>query len=160
MYDVESAVRALVTLYKAKLNDTITAINTEKSDSIVLATIPDDLYSLEVVTEDMLNYDQAFIMYSVQQPKTKSPLATNFIKTIPITFTVWIPDMGNANRDDEFYKILRYQRALESVIIKNSGVFQNYSNPSVTSLSPDAFQYGSKIFLNIGVEISLTISAH
>jgi len=159
MYDTETVVAKLEELYKAKLNDVITCINTKKNDSIVMDTIADDLYSFETLSEDMLNYSGAFIMFGLVNTPPKEMQAGNFIKEVKTTFRIAFADQGNADRRDEFTKLLRYQLALETVILKNLDVLQGYSYPMVTSLLPEAMEFNGKIFLNIGINISASITA-
>ena len=157
-YDSERGVKDALNLYQTKLNDIIDCINAEKNDSITLENIANSEYIFGVITEDMLNFNVPFIMYGMEPATPKEVQATNFVKETKFSFRVFMPDCGDAVRDDEFYKLLRYQRALETVIVKNSNSFKSYGKPLVTSLTPDAFEYNSKVFLHIGIEISVSIS--
>jgi len=158
-YDAERVVKDTLEIYQTKLNTIIDCINTEKNDSVILENIENDKYVFGVITENMLNFDSPFIMYGMEPTTPKEAQANNFVKEVRVSFRVFMPDCGNAERDNEFYKLLRYQRALETVIVKNCDVYRGYGKPKVTSLTPDAFEYNSKVFLHIGVEISVSITA-
>ena len=159
IYDVETVLTRTADFYKALLNAEIDCINTEKNDSIVLENIDSDCYVFETLTEDILNYDAPFVMYGLVPTQPKEVQENNFVKEIKMTFRVAFSDEGNAERNDEFYKLLRYQRALEAVIMKNTDIYQGYGKPMVTSLTPEAFEFNSKVFLNLGIDISVSITA-
>lgn len=159
-YDEELMIKDIEAVMREKLNDEITAINTEKNDSLTLDTIPDDKYIFETLDSRVLNYKGFFILYGLVDTPLREANIESFIEDVTITFQVATFDRGEKERKNTLYKLLRYRRALKQVIMKNSDVFRNYAKPLMASLKPDGFPYDrNNTILTIGIDIKASVSA-
>lgn len=160
LYDEELMIKDLANLYMTKLNSEIDIINAEKNDSLVLDHIPSDKYVFETLGEGLLNYKGFFVMYGLMDTPLKEASNGNVIEDITVTFQIATFDKGEAERKNTLYKLLRYRRALRSLIIKNPDVFRGYAKASMASLKPDAFPYDSRaIVLTIGIDVKASVTA-
>lgn len=165
MYDEELMIRDVETIFKAKLNEQIDCINTEKGavsgDALFIDNIPSDKYIFETLDKRLLNYTGFFILYGLVDTPLRDAQVDNFIEDVTLTFQVATFDKGEKARSNTMYKLLRYRRALKQVIMKNPDVFRNYAKPLMASLKPDAFPYSSKkIILTIGIDIKASVTAN
>lgn len=161
IYDEEMMIKDAEAVFKANLNAEIAAVNAEKNDSIVLETIPDEVFVFESLTSNVLNYKGFFVMFGLVETPPREAQIDNFIEDVTITFQVATFDKGEADRTETLYKLLRYRRALKQVIIKNSDVFRNYAKPLVASLKPNAFPYDrNRTILSSGIDIKASSTAN
>ena len=161
MYDEEQMIRDIEAAFKAGLDAEITAINTEKNDSLVLDLIPSDKYIFETLDSRVMNYKGFFILYGLVDTPIRDASTDNFIEDVVVTFQVATFDKGEKARSNTMYKLLRYRRALKQVIMKNPDMFRNYAKPQMSSLRPDAFPYKNKsIILTIGIDIKASVTAN
>lgn len=162
LYDEELMIKDVEALFKAKLNDEIDCINTEKNDSLTLDHIPSDKYVFETLDgKQLLNYTGFFIMFGLIDTPIRDANVENFIEDVTMTFQVATFDKGEKTRRNTMYKLLRYRRALKSVIKKNPDVFRSYAKPLMASLKPDAFPYSNKkIILTIGIDIKASVTSN
>lgn len=160
IYDEEQIVKDLVQLLQEKLNDEITAINTEKNDSLVLQQIPTDKYVFESLNKTVLNYKGFFVLYGLRENPPREQNEVNLIEDTTVTVEIATIDSGLKDLNNLFYKLLRYRRALKSLIMKNPDVFRNYAKPFVTSLKPAAFPYSKNVvILSVGLDIRASITS-
>jgi len=62
---------------------------------------------------------------------------------------------------NKFYQLLRYRRALKSVVEKNPEVFRSYAKPLIGSLKPSTFPMSRNVvILSIGIEIKASVTAN
>jgi len=165
MYDEEQMLRDIETTFKTNLNTEIDLINTEKGavlgDALFIENIPTDKYIFETLDSRILNYKGFFIMYGLVDTPLKEANIESYIEDVTITFQVATFDKGEKARSNTLYKLLRYRRALKTVIMKNPDVFRSYAKPLMASLKPDAFPYSSKkIILKIGIDIKASVTAN
>jgi hypothetical protein len=164
-YDEELMVNDIETLFKAKLNDEIDAINTEKGsvlgDALYIPNIPTDNYVFGTLDSRILNYKDFFVIFGIIDTPIRDVNIGNFIEDLTVTFQVATFDPGDENRSETLYKLLRYRRALKQVIMKNSDVFRNYAKPLVASLAPDALPFDNKnVLIKIGIDIKASVTAY
>lgn len=161
LYDAEDVIRDIETCYKAKLDAEIAIVNADKNDALVLESIPADKYLFETMNSTLLNYKGFWVSYGLIDTPIREVQADNFVQDVVVTFQVMTFDKGDKNRTNTLYKLLRYRRALEQVIIKNPDIFRGYAKPLMASLKPDAFPYpNKKVILSIGVDIKASITAN
>ncbi len=161
MYDEENMIKDIETLFKAKLNDEIDLINTEKNDTLTLDHIPSDKYIFETLDSRLLNYRGFFILFGLVDTPVRETATANLIEEVVITFQVATFDKGEKDRSNTMYKLLRYRRALKQVIMNNPDVFRNYAKPLIASLKPNAFPYDrNKIILTIGIDVKASVTAN
>ena len=161
LYDEEMMIDDLEALCKAGLNAEIDAINAEKNDSLVLANIPSDKYVYETLGESVLNFKDFFVMFGVSNPGGLKEASTgNVIEDVTMYLQVATFDSGEAQRANTIKKLLRYRRALRSLIIKNPDVFRGYAKASLASLMPTAFEFNRNIIITVGVNIQASVTAY
>lgn len=113
-YDIESLLLDIETLLKNNLNNKITAINSEKNDSIVLAQIDSNAYFMQSLDGPEVNYNP-FIFYGIEAISDEATGA-NFSFTpmrLSIAVALVMEDSGldvNISR-----RMFRYQRAIKEI---------------------------------------------
>ena len=118
--------------FKSNLNDEIAAINIEKGafigDALFLEDIPTEKYIFESLDSRILNYKGYFVMYGIVDTPIRDIQEDNFVEDLTMTFQVATFDKGEADRKNTFYKLLRYRRAIKTVlkkILMYFGITQN-----------------------------------
>lgn len=160
IYDEELMLKDLENLCKTGLNAEIDIINAEKADALVLTHIPSDKYVFEAIGKGMLNYTGFFVMYGLVDNPLAESNSSNVIENCMMTLQIGTFDKGEAERSNLFYKLLRYRRALRSLILKNPDVFRGYAKASMVSLKPNAFPYDDRnVILTIGVDVKASVTA-
>lgn len=165
IYDEELMIKDVEALFKSNLNDEIAAINIEKGafigDALFLEDIPTEKYIFESLDSRILNYKGYFVMYGIVDTPIRDIQEDNFVEDLTMTFQVATFDKGEADRKNTFYKLLRYRRAIKTVLKKNPDVFRNYAKPQMASLKPDAFPYSNKrVILTIGIDIKASVTSN
>ena len=163
IYDEESVIADLVGLLQSDLNAEINLINTEKGavsgDPLFLSEIPNDKYIFESLNKTILNYKGFFIMYGLKENPPREQQEVNMIEDVTVTVEISTFDSGTKNMNNLFTKLLRYRRALKSLVMKNPEMFRSYAKPFVQSLKPAAFPYSKNVvILSIGLDIRASIS--
>jgi len=116
LYDLEQLVRDLETLFKAQLNTEISIVNADKAD-FALPLIKENAWYMNHIPK-VWNHSEWIVWGMSNAPETTDRQQDNRMREARIFFEVLIPDRGN-NTEPNFYKILRYSRALEAVANKN-----------------------------------------
>lgn len=161
LYDEEMMIKDVAALFKANLNAEIDLINTEKNDLLVLEHIANDKYIFETLGESLLNFKGFFVLYGLMDTPLKDASTGNVIEDIVISFQIATFDNGEKERSNTLYKLLRYRRALRSIILKNPDVFRGYAKASMASLKPNAFPFDARaIVLTVGIDIKASVTAH
>ncbi len=151
-YDIESYLNEVVGIIQENLPAKIIAINTEKSDSITLATIANEDYYVDA-SEQIWNKNQ-FIYYGIIDLST----TTNGAKTaIEITLNFEVV-FNNTNQSNTLERVLRYSRCLREVIQDNFKGKNKSTGFSVSELVPAnaPLNEGSDFKIG-GIEIISTI---
>lgn len=160
IYDEEMILKDAVDLVKSKLPAEIIAINTEKNDTIVLDSIDDTRYVLEFIDQKVLNYKGPFILYGLVSSPVKEKSSQNLLEDVTLTFSVGLFDSGEKDRSINFYKLLRYRRALKKIFLDNPDVFRGYAKSSVVSLNPDAIPVSNNVvILTMGIDVTASVTA-
>lgn len=164
-YDEEYMIDDIVTLFKAQLNTEIDAINSQKGavsgDVLFLPPIPTDKYTFNSLNKSLLNYKGFFVLYGITDTPIRDAQTDNYIEDLTINIEIATFDRGAKDLNNLFKQLLRYRKALKSVIMKNTDVFRGYAKPLVKSLKPDAFPYDRNVvILSIGLEIKASVTAN
>lgn len=159
MYDEEQMIKDLEALFKAKLNDAIDCVNIQRNDDWKIPHIADDKYVFETIDKSILNFTGFFIMFGIVSTGVPDQNQNSYIENLTVSFEVGTFDEGPQNRRKIIYRLMRYRRALKSVILNNPQVFRNYAKPLVTGLNPTAFEFENKVILKMGVDISASATA-
>lgn len=153
-YDIEKLLTDIQALYAANLNTKIAAINSEKSDSITLATVSSSAYFTDLMAAQ-INYDP-FILYSVENVASKPQYGMS-IEDVTVSVVLVFEDTG---QDTSIYnRMLRYGRALKEVIEDNFTLAENAVKLEVQSLLPVYFKAvdSQEFYRAVGVNITASI---
>jgi len=152
-YDEESLLSDIETVLKNNLNTRIAAINTEKADSITLATIDSGAYFMDM-DDRSANYNP-IVVYTISSIETESighATARNIIVNIAI--------IVNDNGDLSIVKrMLRYGRALREVFEQNFRYIRALDNFKIQSLPVLGFQLrnNSQRYKIVGLDLETSI---
>jgi hypothetical protein len=156
MFDLEKLLVDLDAYFKANLNARITAINTEKNDTITLEQINAGafiLWSNETVNK---SYDRFILIQPLDVvSNVNGPYVSEQYSIEVLMFL-----QENYNRIDSWKEVLRYWRAIKEVALKSWDKVAVGIQGDVTSLAPIAFSDNQsstplKVF---GVRIDFTIA--
>lgn len=157
-FDTEEFIKRVESVFKSKLNDAITCINTAKNDW-ELDPIQDDAWFLQNLSDETFNYDP-FVVYGLyDNPKMTDTIRGNGMKDVEIFVEVVVADSGVELRENVFYKLLRYSRALEIVANKNYDKIRSGVNIQVSALSPVGFELDGKRYRSAGIKLKAAISS-
>lgn len=160
LYDEENIIKDLLALFQNNLDDAIDCVNQIKDDSIVLETIPNDMWLFTTLDSSVLNYRGAFICYGFVDTKPSQSQTGNWIENVVSRFEVCVFDDGKRDRSETLFRLIRYRTALKHIINKNPDVFRGYGKPSLKSLEPTAFPYPgtTDLVFSIGLDIECSIT--
>lgn len=155
-YDIENFLRDAETLFRTKLNEEITNLNTEKSGETPSFTIDainaDAFYNAHIPRQ--WSYP-IFVVFGVLGVAPLEMHEVDMLRRVNLFFEVCVPDEGDLDDRGIQYKLLRYMRACERVVLKNPK-FASYHGQlklKVNALTPATFGTENKRFRSAGVEI-------
>lgn len=139
---------------KANFNNEIDAINSEKSDDIVLEHVSNDAYFFESLDDECHNFDP-FIFYYVDSTTTEVQ-GSSYAKQINLEFDLLISDDADSHISR---KLLRYTRAMEKVLAKSFYQVMPSNNAQLETLDTIdvKLKNSSKMHKVIGTRISFSI---
>jgi len=159
IFDTEELLKSTSVLMKAKLNNELAVIDAEKGDFIMDA-INADAWYFQNLDEEAFSYSNFIVWGMYDNPTQTDTQNNNSIKSIEMFFEVCLPDDGGPLDQNLFYKLLRYTRALESVVHKNFDKIRSGLKVQVINLSPTSFDLGGKTFRSAGVLIKAALSTN
>jgi hypothetical protein len=154
---VEEYTTALVSYLKTALASKITAINTEKSDS-VLTALNSNAYFIQTLDGRITNYPD-FVYIQVGQPNIDDTNLGALVVSYPIsTYIV----LGSLNLEDDnkiAQKLFRYHRALVEVVRDSADTVLKRYKTKVVSLDPAGFVEldASRPVIATGITQELTV---
>ena len=157
MFDTEELLKKTSEIMIAKLNAELVLIDTDKGD-YALDPINAEAWYFQNLDDEIWSYANFIVWGIYDNPTQTSEQNDNAIKTTQMFFEVCIPDDGGPIAQNVFYKLLRYTRALESVVDKNYDKIRSGLKVQVSSLSPTSFDLGGKTFRSAGILITAAIS--
>jgi len=157
IYDVESFLTEIETVFKANLNTEITAINTEKGDSLI-TTISDNAWYVNQLPE--VHSYPVFIVWGLSNISYEDATNENAIELHEISFEVVLPDEGEQISKGSFLKLLRYVRAFKSVANKNYDKFRGIAKLKVNSLTPLSFVVEGRRYIHAGISVTASFSTN
>lgn len=133
-YDLEEYLLAIETMLKSELNNAITALNTEKNDSIVLKTVANEAYFLQTLNDTVANYNP-HILLGLDDIVSQG-IGPGTVKTLSFSIVIILEDRG----EDLFIgrRMLRYGRVLEELCNSRFNKIFPHAKFKVTSLVPIA----------------------
>ena len=135
------------------LNPKITALNTEKADSISLTPVASNAYVFPSLNGTTLNYDP-FIFYGIQDIRSDTETGYGHtLESVDVVVCLVKADMGQDV--DIGNRMLRYHRALKEVIEDGFDENRNGIKLKVSSLVPIEFTLmnSAQLFRAVGVLI-------
>ncbi len=154
-YDVESLITDIETLLKNNLNTKLSAIDTEKNDSIVLKQVNSSAYFWDL-NSSAVNYDPAILIVESDNESEGLGPATKQVITLNVTIIV-------ADKYTDLFivkRMHRYRRALREVIETNFQRLRGCDNLKIQSLPVISLDDGdgAMSFKAIGINIISSIS--
>lgn len=117
--DIEILAADIETFLKANLNTKISAISSEKNDSISLSTIDSAAYFFQSMDEKVANYDP-FVLYGVVEMPISDPvMGCANLKGLTYQVIICMVDNKNDATKDKSKRALRYSRCLEELFASN-----------------------------------------
>ncbi len=152
--DVETIIDDIVTFLKANLNTQITAMNTEKGDSL-LGPVSGDAYMIQSLNNAAVNFNPFIFIPIVgidSEPIGPRSKETYFIQIILILSGVAVD--SNAGK-----KILRYRRVLSDLIKRNWDKISPGERTEIRSLTPVPVELenSNDMHLATGVELEFVL---
>lgn len=155
-YDVEMFLSDLQSYLNSSLNTKLSAIDSEKADSITLKQVDSSAYILQTMDGSVPNYDP-YVFYGIQDiESTGIGPATANRYTIVVALI-----LADALRDTTIAKrMLRYQRALSEVVQERYADIGDSFKAKIQNLVPIALtdMDTSNAYRGIGVSIEVTIA--
>jgi len=161
--DPEDLTRQIEVFFKAKLNTEIGLLNTEKAaneiseDDGPIETIEDDAWYLLQLPQTW-DYQQ-FVIWGLTNLQPEQQQEDNHVYNLEWLFEVVMVDSGEPNDSTEFYKLLRYTRALSNIVTKNVDEIQRGYKFKVQSLEPASASIAGRKFRTGGILVSTTMTA-
>jgi len=161
--DPEDLTRRIEVFFKANLNTQIGIINAEKTtdeittNDTAIPLIEDRAWYLTQLPR-VWSYQQ-FVVWGLSRLQPSAQQEDNFLYDIEWFFEVVMPDSGTSNNETEFFKLLRYARALSQIITKNVDEVQRGYKFKVESLIPATASVAGKKFRTGGVLVSTKMTA-
>lgn len=155
-YDVETFLSDLQSYLNSNLNTKLSAIDSEKADSITLKQIDSSAYILQTMDGTIPNYDP-YVFYGIQDIESTSiqgASASRYTIVVAIILADPLRDTSIAKR------MLRYQRALSEVIHDKYAEIGSSLKAKIQNLVPIALtdMDSANAFRGIGVSIEITIA--
>ena len=152
-WDIEGVLDALETYLKANLNTKITAINTEKGDSL-LSQVSTSAYNKQVLNEYSVNHDPFLILGVIDNISVvgEGPVS---IQTFNIDVIIFFSEQSASNT----YKLIwRYQRALRETIQDGYNDIFRQVKFKLSGLTPTTIAIKNDSQEHVGIGVSLTVS--
>lgn len=159
IYDTENLLKATAAKMKEQLNAELAIIDAEKAD-YTLDAINTNAWYFQNLDSEVFSYANFVVWGLYDNPATTDITNNTNMKKVEMFFEVCIPDDGGPISENVFYRLLRYTRALESVVQKNYDKIRSGTKLQVTGLSPTSFDLGGKTFRSAGVLVSTTMSTN
>jgi hypothetical protein len=154
-FDIETFIDGLSTSLKTKLNQKITALNTEKGDAL-LDQIPEKAWIFGSLDDTVKNFaDFAFFFVDSIDTKVAGPILAE-------EYTIEIDLFIYDRQDSKIQKrILRLHRALREAIAETwDKVGMGYDRASIESLTPIDVKLNNSSYYHkiVGVSLKFSIS--
>lgn len=152
VYDIEQLLTDIKTILVDNLNVKITAINTEKNDSITLDSIESSAYFMQGMDGPQTNFDP-FVYIGVTDIKGEEGLMSYTATLLDIAVAIIVADEG---QDVEMWKrMFRYQRALREVFEENFDFKAGTVKLSVRSQVPIEIQLLNNSYSHKAIGVTL-----
>lgn len=138
-YDIENLLSDVKGILTSNFNTKLTAITSEKGDSITLTAIDSSSYFFQTMNDRTANFVGPFILYGIEDLKSiPTPRSCASATEVLISILVIVADQGQDL--NIMSRMLRYSRALKEVIEENFRIVECCNSLEVQSLVPVPFQ--------------------
>ena len=158
MYDTESFIKDVEILFKANLNAELLLIDTEKGDYI-LNPINENAWYLHNLQEEVFSYSHFVLISMRSNVSVSEPSEYSYNKEVMLDIEICMPDEGDDDVTNIFWQLLRYTRALETIVFKNFDSFQGITKLKVNSLIPAEYPFKGKLIRSAGVSVSAKMAS-
>ncbi len=110
IYDIENLLVDIKAFLVANLNTKLTAIDSDKADSITLAQVDSSAYFFQNLSKAAVANYNPFVLYGIDEIPKQLGIGPATIKEYTLFVIVVLTDSGND--PDSLKRLLRYQRAL------------------------------------------------
>jgi hypothetical protein len=156
-YDIESLLVDVQAILASNLNTKISAINSEKNDTISLGSIDSNAYFMQSMDAEQANYDP-YVVYSVIDIDDEADRA-NFsraVTNLQLAVVIVVSDEGNDVNISK--RMFRYGRALKEVFTENFNSISEGVKLSVQSQVPVNLALINDSFTHRAVGVTLRAS--
>jgi len=154
-YDLEMLLTKTLGIFESNLNTTIAAIQTEKNDGMVLATIDAAAFLFLELNGKAINYNPFFFLFiDGIESDGQGPASVSLVNMKAI---LCFADQGQDIAIGK--RVLRYHRAVQETIEDNFAEIEGAVRLQVSSLVPDYLKLAnsSQLFRAVGVDIKAGI---
>ena len=151
--DEEDLIFAIRDHIRSNLNTKISAINTEKNDSLTLDTITTD--DNHYIVGDMVDIpNHIFVFIALREEEDVTSNQSKASVTLNLSIEIGFADNGDQNR---FRRSMRYMRALRETVLEFESPALGAGEIVVTDSLPFSFKANSFNYKVSGVNISVTL---
>ena len=155
-FDTEQFLRNAVSLFKAKLNSKITAINSEKGD-FVLDLVDSSAWYLNMIPKQFSF--PVFVIYGIANEELDDFSEAGILKRVTLQFEIGVADQNWTENEAAVYRLLRYRRAFEEIVSANFRIFGNGKKPIIESLPPASLAISGNRFEFSGINMTIRLDA-
>lgn len=152
-FDEEQLLVNIETILKANLNTKITAINAEKNDTIVLATLDSNAFAMDI--DDKENNYNPYLIFMIADQTTEAN-GPHTAENLVINVALIVSDNGMDLKIVR--RMLRYRRCLKEVIEENFRKISPCGQVTIESLPVLSFQKSSSSIASKVVGINILTS--
>ena len=154
-HDFEEILDSVKTIMVDNFNTKLSAITTDKGDSIVLPTVSNSAYFLQSLDESIANFDP-FVAYGMEDIESVS-LGPHTAEKMFISVVVVLADNG---RNDINRIMFRYSRALKEIFEENWQIHESSTKINVNRSTVVPFESldSSATYKAIGIEIEVNLA--
>jgi len=157
IFDTESFLRASKKVMIDNLNAEIGKINSEKSD-FELDLINDEAWYFQNLGDEIYSYPIFVVWGVLNMPETIEQTYGSRLRKETAFFEVVLIDSGDTLIENDFFKLLRYARALETVVQENFHQIWSGTKVSVSGLTPTSFEFAGNVFRSAGISVEAVIA--
>ena len=157
VFDTETFLKETSKMVKEYLPSAIDAVNQEKGD-FEIQQIPEDAWYFQNLTDDIYSYPIFIVWGLYALPETIETIGSERLRKETAFFEVVLADSGSEQLEHDFYKLLRYVRALEATVQDHFHQIWSGIRVSVSGLTPTSFEFGGKTYRSAGVSIEAAIA--
>ena len=155
-FDNEVLLNAVVQYLKDNLTAKLAEIDAEKADGITLTPVSADAFFVHTLDDEVTNYNPFIYVGFSSLGGSAIQGSTAFEPRIQVTIVM----SASTETQDDFAKILRYQRALVEIFNEGFSRIRSEINLTIENLEPVTLQgvNTSNLYRAIGIEMQTTFA--